>query len=554
MKPRMLGAVALCAFMVGGFWGAGGGGAAADETPWEIRGELVSLKPGQPEIVLLRVSGARVLEVPLKSFSDAQQAEIIRRSAPPAAVGDSDEAAGLADIEAAAQASRTAIEAADVYRLFLATPGLSDAARQAAEKRLASWSERGLRGDIRLGKEWVEPERAKAARREAEGHVRQAIQMLRLGNGQVAEEELRKASRADLASGTADFVLGIAASSGPRPSSDRAGKFFREVVDREPDHGPALNNLALCEVQARRLSAAAGYFREAAEHLIDPQVIVGNVGNVIRLAADRRNRIAPKHVEEFTTLHRWLMEERGLEPADASSGLVYVSRTGAPLAISGVLDPEAVVGLRGDGPPERSGTGVVVAPLFVIVPTDVVANAGRITVLVDVATGQEELAAIVATRSDLTLLRCEGLVAPAIPLDAVSPPPGAPLLVVYPHPKERVASGPKKVPATVVARPDEEAMLPRLVYSVKGSRQSTGGLLVDASGRLVGLTVRTPALPAIGGDLNVAAPIEAVWSLLRKADVPVTAAAGTTAGDTSRLAETAVKVVVYAPQGQPGDP
>lgn len=552
LKPRTW---VVFALVVGALFGVWGGAVKADETSWEIRGEFVSLKPGSPEIVLLRVGGARVLEVPLASFSEAQRADIVRRSGQPAAAaGDAVDAAGPAGIEEAAQACRTAIEATDVYRLYLATPGLSDADRQAAEKRLASWSDRIKRGEIRLEKEWVEPERAKSARREAEGHVRQAIKMLRIGNGQVAEEELRKASRADPASGTADFVLGVAAISGPRPNAVQAGKIFREVVDREPGHGPALNNLAVCEVNARRMSAAAGYFRDAAECLADPHVIVGNVGNVIRMAADRRNRIAPKHVEEFTTLYRWLTEDRGLEPADGITGLVYLSRTGAPLASSGALDPEAVVGLRGDGRPERSGSGVVVAPSFVAVSAAVVANAGRITVLGDGTTGQEIPAVVVATRGDLALLRCEGLAAPAIPLAAVSPPAGAPLLVVYPHPKERGMSGPKKVQATLVTRSEDGVPFPRLVYTAEGERQKPGGLLADPSGRLVGLTASTPAVPTIGANLNVAAPVEAVWSLLREADVQVADAAGGTAADPAKLVENAVRVVVYAPQGQAGGP
>jgi Flp pilus assembly protein TadD len=517
----------------------------AEETSWEIRGELVSLKTGSSDVVLLRVAGGQVLEVPLASFSEAQQAEIVKRGGPPATVADAGDASAPTALEVAAEGCRTAVEAADVYQLFLASPGLSDSLREAAEKRLAFWSERGRRGDIRHGTEWVGQERAAAARSEAEGHLRQAIQMIRIGNTDVAEDELRKASRADPASGGADFLLGIAASSGPRPSAEKARKFFREVIDREPGHGPALNNLAICDVIDRRLSPAALSFRSAADHVADPQAVVGNVSHVIRLAADRRNRIAPKHVEEFTALYRWLVDDKGLEPADGAAGLTYLSFTGAPIAAGGVLDPESVMGLRGDGGPERSGTGVVVAPSYVVVPTAVVANRSRITVAGDVAIGQEVPATAVATLGGLTLLRCEGLAAPAIPVAATSPALGAEIVVVYPQMEAGATVAPKSVRATVVARPADGALLPRLVYKAPGDRQPVGGILTDASGRLVGLTARTPAVATIGADLNVAAPMEAVWPMLHEAKVQVEPAAEGSAVDPAELAKSAVRVLVH---------
>jgi hypothetical protein len=376
--------------------------------------------------------------------------------------------------------------------------------------------------------------------------------MLRIGNGQVAEDELRKASRADPASGTADFIQGLAALMGPRSSVEKAGKFFREVVDREPDHGPALNNLALCEVGNRRLSQAAGLFREAAAHVPDPQLVVGNVASVIRLAADRRNRVAPKQLEEFTQLYRWLIDERGLTPVDGQAAmLVYLSLTGSPLGAAGVFGPEAVTQPQGVGQPTRVGTGFVLAPTFVVVPTAVIANGGAVTIRGDLTTGQELPAQAVASGGGLTLLRCEGLATPAIPLAAACPSPGAELRVLHPRLQAGAPPEPRSVKATVVTQPEAGGTLPRLVYSAEGDRHRVGGFLVDTTGRFVGMTTTTPDVPAVGPALHVAAPVEAILPLLQKAGATVAPADVGSVIEAKRLAEGAVRVSVHVPAAGP---
>ncbi len=531
MRGELRSAVQLqrWAWMAGGFLVIFSGVLLAAERGWEVRGEFVAVKPGDPAVVVLKLADARLVELPLGCFTPAQQTEIAalarantaggdKAAEAPGGAADRDQSATalLSDFERAAESCRSAVAATDVYRLLLATPGLPADSREAATQKLESWAERAARDEVRLGKEWVTPQRAAAARREAEGHLRQAFQMLRIGNPQVADDEFRKASRSDPASGTADFLLGLAAVLGQRPSPEKAGKYFREAVDREPDHGPALNNLALCEMQSRRFSAAVEAFRAAADHVAEPRVVVANVGRVIGLAADRRNRITPKQLEEFTALYRELVDDRGLQPADVAGGLVYLSLAGLPIG-AGISGGQQELVSPADGGMVRSVPGYVVAEGMVVVPAAMIEGEGRLGVTGDPDGLQEIPAKVVASRHGVSLVRCDGLDVAPIPLAAASAPAGAPLLVMQPPRAESPSPATRLVAATAVTSAAGQASDPRFVYSAAAGRQPPGGLISDSSGRLVGLAQSTPLTPGVAASLNVAAAVEALWPLLKEA-------------------------------------
>lgn len=539
-----------------GLWPAA---VVAEERSWEIRGEFVSLKPGQPETVILRLPDGQVRELPLESFSEANRAAIAA-AVKAGATRVAKEPAGAATKEPAATASvlpealevdlrgcRTAADMADVYRLFLASEGQPAAAREAAEGQLKEAEERAGRGEVRLGEEWVTADRAAAARREADGHYRQAIEMFRLGNMRVFEEELRRASRADPGGSKAEMLTGLMQLTGPKPSVERALKAFSEAAARDPANGAAWNNVAVCEVQARRFQQAADAFEAAAAHIDDPQIVLDNVGFVIRTAEDRRTKITPKQLEEFTELYRLLNESRGSRSQPPAAGLTYLTHSGVPVSAGGGWDPTTVATPPAVQASDRTATGYAVADGFFIAPGPVVEKADQVVVMGGPGYLQLTGSLVGVTADGSTaLVRGEGMrTAAFLPLAAAAPRQAVEIFVFAWTPGQGQPGRASIYPGKLLA-PSGGSGGGRFVYEAPSAPRMPGLLVVDASGRLIGFTARTPRVRSANAALGLGAAIDVVWPLLRK-DLPDLAAAeegpaATAAQLKGRLEGTAVTI------------
>lgn len=531
-----------------------GGAKGADERAWEIRGEVVSVKAGPPEVVQLRLSDGRVVELPLESFSEKSRAAVAGATPRPAAPssqsggGPVAPAEGLPDTFAAdLRNCRTAAEIADACRIFLAIEGQPEAARKAAKAQYDEIAERAARGEVRLEGEWVAADKAVAASRAADGHYQQAIEMLKLGNMKVAEESLRQASRADPRGVKAEMLTAFMSLVGAKPSIEAAQRAFAEAAARDPASGPAWNNLGVCEVQARRYPQAVAAFEAAAAHVSDPQVVLENVGFVIRMADDRRNKITPKQLKDFTDLYGRLIASVGPRQQQPAPALTYLTLFDAPVSAAGGWDLGFVVAAPAWQPSERVGVGYAVAEGYVLVPGAIVEQADLVMVRPAAPGSPESPGTVVGTTADrsLALVQCDGLQAPALPIADVAAKRSAAVRLPRPVSPQGQPAG-EAIAGKVVISSSGKAEAARFVYEAAEVPRLAGLPVVDEKGRLIGLNARKPRLRIASEKLGLAMPVEAIWPMLKKHIPSLEPATAETADDAAgveaRLAASAVTV------------
>jgi Flp pilus assembly protein TadD len=106
----------------------------------------------------------------------------------------------------------------------------------------------------------VPSEEARTAARDADKEVEHAIELMRLGNAELAEEALKKAGRVDPESGRAAFLIGLSYALLPRNAA-KAYEHFADAARRDPADPAVLNNLAVTEILTRRYTARRGQRR-----------------------------------------------------------------------------------------------------------------------------------------------------------------------------------------------------------------------------------------------------------------------------------------------------
>jgi len=471
---------------------------------WEIQGEFLSLAPGKSDIAIIEVAGGRRLEVPLAAMSPAARDRIreVLASATSAAAarepGGPTVAAGIelvTKVEAAASRCRSAREAANMYRLLLAMPGLPSSLAREAEANLIRWVDLEEEGSVRQGKSWVTPDVAEKGEHEAGALVEHAVELMRLGNVKLVLDSLDKASRQGATSIQADFLSALLAILQRVPDFGRAAEHFSEVLERQPGNAAALNNLAVCEVMARRPDLAIRRFREAIERTRDGQAVVDNVGFIVAAANIPRSagpKMSSKALAEFNELYRTMAQQLALKARAEAGGLTVVGLGGQTCPLSRLTVAESLV-LLGDAADGVSGDaswlGVVVAPEMVVTSVEA-AVAGR-----DLAVSSSEgdavgIPAKVLERlgdTGLALVACEGLKWPALPWAAESPEPG----------KEIWAVGGERRPLLAISKsvksgkivPSKAAGSPLLVHEAAVAEEVAGGAICDVAGRLVGVSV-----------------------------------------------------------------
>ena len=376
-----------------------------------------------------------------------------------------------------------------------------------AAAALARWEERAKRGDVRLGTDWVTPAVAASAAEAGDELLKKLATMVGLGNYKLFREYLEKASKVDPNSGRADFLLGIAAASGVglRADNDKAIRYFAEVVDREPRNGAAWNNLAACEIRAKRFDDALAHFAKAAECLDNPQVVVANVGAMVGGGS-----LTAKQAEAFAAVYEQLVPEQDGQRVTPppQSGLNFLSPFGQPIA-GQVNFAEYFVAPAGSVI-ERFGGGMVVAPAVVLVPSELLFSGGSQLVRSAAEPTIDRPAQVIATSQGLgiTLLRCDGLVTEPMAIAATCSPVGNETIVVPPAGRGRGVPG----PGTIVAL---EVLPGVFVHTAAGPSTVVGAPLVDAGGRIVGLTAATPQFNQPGATRAFGTPIERIWPFLK---------------------------------------
>jgi Flp pilus assembly protein TadD len=463
-----------------------------------------------------------------------------------ATAGPEEAASGrLHDVEADVVACTTAAEAVLVYRLFLA-----DASLPADVKAVAEWRLQELEGladehKARVGEAWGTAVEAAQVASQAQDEVDHALELMRLGNGTLAKESLAKAARLDPRNGRAAFATGLAYLKINDVAKARTA--FAEAVDAEMNNGPAINNLAVCELQLRRPVQAAEHYRRAAHVVADLQPIANNVALAIRMAATPRGKMPAKPLEEFNALLRWLGRDRGVEPVDAVTSFTILTWDGRPCLNS---QGEIAEFVPRDIP--CAAAGIVVAAEHVLVPAGLVRSGWDVAVANPADALHPFPARVVAQldRLGVALIRCDGLQAPPFPLATAAAAVGEEVTAV---------SGGGSVPANLwelccgpVLTPPEGGLF---MHGAAVARGLGGGAVVEPDGRIVGMIAALPHTGSIGLARGFAIAIDDLWPFLKEHIPNLEAAEPTNPLDrkelTSRMRQSTVSVLQVKPAPQP---
>lgn len=477
----------------------------AAEQEWRLRGEFVALAPGRPGVAIIKLADGTRLEVPVAAISEADRRRVQESAAKPAgsaedasrekldAGADGGLPAAVKEVEELAASCRTAQDAVHVYRLFVAGGGLSEDETSAARQRLKHWRGLAAEGRVRGGEKWLTPAEAGSAAAEAKGLIAQAAEVLRLGNGKLAIEELQKAMRVDPVSGRAAFLLGSLAA-----DPDKAIEFYGEAVERDPANGFALNNLAVCELLTRKSALAATHFRQAARCVPDAQVIADNVGLVVANAnKSPRWKMADKAAADFAALYRSLTQESGLKAVDSAvGGLQIFGSDGTPRSIADKpATPEELAAML--AAPGRSFgidedvLGVVIAPGRVLAPV----KDGSATISVGAPGASTMIPAKDVQHlkgTGFAIITVENLARDPLTVSPGEPAIGSELLVGSGIAGTSLSVTLAPAAGKVVSNAVKGVAKDAFVYTIEGMPTRGGGAILDRSGGLVGIVLATP--------------------------------------------------------------
>ena len=226
----------------------------------------------------------------------------------------------LQQLEADAVSCRTAAEAVQVYRIFLANQKLPAAQRKQAEERLRHWEKLEEEKRLRLGKKWVTEDEFDEINRKTTNMIMHSFNLLKLGQMKLAKEELMAASRLNPESGKADFVTGMVYLMVAN-NDLKAAEHFSVVVHREPNNVYALNNLAVAEMLCKKYGYATKHFRRALEIMPDCQALADNLGVAIGAGGmTLKHRLPEKNASELNDLYRMAIHDLKLKPYDPRKG------------------------------------------------------------------------------------------------------------------------------------------------------------------------------------------------------------------------------------------
>ncbi|TWT42850.1 trypsin-like peptidase domain-containing protein [Botrimarina hoheduenensis] len=479
----------------------------------------------EQDVVILKKASGKTIRVPLSSLCNEDQ-RYVRAAAtgdpPLVRPFDADPAEDLPEdgkkialvatareVEAQAQATSTASEGLLVYQFHLSGNKLPPSERVQVRARLPEWQRMASKKLVRIGNKWMTEAEAEATRELAVDKIKEGVEMLRLGNGPLAERALNEASRIDPDSGAAEFLKGLVY--GLIVDDDlQASRCFAECVKREPGNVAALNNLAISQVFSRKFDDAVDNWVLAADLSPDTEEIAHNLGCLIAVSGRRGVRVSSRQINKATSTYRYLITEHEHDRPTAFE-MHYLPPSGRNYLGFRRADGEQ----NGDLIAVASGSGFVIAPGLIVTNDHVVKDSDSLLVLDPLNSKNRLMATTLArdTALDLALVRCEDLNAPAAPISTLLPRRGSDVMVLGFPLGLQLGSALKATRGSMVALPDasNDGLC---LYDALTNPGNSGGPLCDQSGRVVGV-VRIITGDA-GGVYGGAIPMAAAWSFLRQ--------------------------------------
>jgi S1-C subfamily serine protease len=468
--------------------------------------------------VRLKRKDGREITVPLDKLSAADQ-EFARSQAPasPGGSGGSPSATTTPkspeEVEAEASSCKTAKQAVLIYKFYLASPNLSVAQRTAATAKMKEWEAKAAEDQVRLGKNWMKKEEADKIREQAERKIEQAIEYLRLANGDLARKALEEASKLDPDSIQADFLMGVVYSAIAN-NDKKAQLHFEKCLKREPGNVSVLNNLAVTLVFQKKYGQAAQYWKTAATNSPKFKGLSQNIGSLITLSTTSQFKVPEKVLTDLASIYEELTTKHGM-PRPSEVGFVLTPPYGSDWDRS-----KARKGGESEGQKESvivgSGTGFVIAPQIIMTNHHVTENASGLLVLDPKNPRGEPLAAeLIAEieQPDLALIRCKTLTAPPVQLVDKLPGRGTDIMVLgYPL-GPTFGTTLKSTRGAMVAMPDP-ALDNMFLYDALTNPGNSGGPLCDKCGRVAGVVRAVTG--NVGGSYGAGIPIADALPFIQK--------------------------------------
>jgi S1-C subfamily serine protease len=416
----------------------------------------------------------------------------------------------FADLEAMAKKQTTAAAAVALYKLFLHDAKIAKAEKDLARKQLSYWENLESGDAIQVGGKWLTAAQLEERKADEKHLIAEADALIDTGNGELAEEKLIAATKANPTGVNAYFQLGLYHAMVKR-NSLAAEKDFTECVKRLKRKDPlsnedranlvaSLNNLAITEVRQKKHASAVKNWKEAAQIAPPPIEVVQNMGRFVHLARAMPILGVPKDTAKSAgNLFASIAAHAEGKSFSLRLGWLYV----------GVFGPEeeseADSPPKSDSPPTDrgkrkaagkpilvgGGTGFVVQPGLIITNHHVVEGADEIQIRTPRNQAVEHTARVLALspKLDLALLECKDLTAPPVPI-STDPPRLATDVLLLGYPEFfRIGTELKTVKGTISALPDPDNNN-LLLYDAAINQGNSGGPACDQHGRVVAVNDR----------------------------------------------------------------
>lgn len=431
----------------------------------------------------------------------------------------------VTNLERDAMKCRSAADAVDLYREFLAVSDLTPKQKEKALERLAQWQDRVDKQLVRLGTEWVTLDKARETAKAADELIEQAFGRIKQGDFKRAKDLLDKAVKQDPSGVRADWYLGMLNSANFWNYAPAAENNFERAQKRDPENPGICNNLALSRLKMGRWGEALDAWADALRNAPEAPDAVHNLGRFVSEAAGKRIRAGEAQMKRARKIYDKALAEKKGAPSDPKKGWLY-----SPLALS-ANERERARPAAEDNPNENrnakeepkksqtlrgSGTGFVVSPGHVLSNRHV-AEGGTSYRMWQPAHNKEYDATLVALSADhdLALFKCDDLRAGATPLNIEVPRRSSEIMVLgFPF-GERLGGSLKSVRGTVFGLERNVLMIDAMV-----NPGNSGGPICDDTGRVVAVVYAKANLQALnpigGGNLGFGIPIEAAMPFLKK--------------------------------------
>jgi len=400
------------------------------------------------------------------------------------------------NLERNAKKARTAKDALALYDLFLRAYKVTESQRKTIKPRHEVWTKRAGEGLVRLGIKWVTPQEAKKAEEDADRLITEAVELIVVGDDKHARKKFLRASMTDPNGIRADFILGllnsITTTAFRHPPT--AEKHFNKVLERVPNHIPALNNLALAEMRQQKFASAYNHWKLVIESNPGAREATHNIGRLIAEASNKKLKIRRDQLDDFGDLYSKVVAAKKGKATVSQVGWLY-----SPLVLP-AIEREREQKSRPDAKQETlvaagSGSGVVLEKGLILTNRHVVEHekygvADSVTVVdpSDPKHKRELKAEIVAIADDhdLAVLRCDALEAPSVEMIPIIPRRGTEILILgYPE-SSKIGRSLKTTKGIVTALPDPTGYN-MLLFDAEANHGNSGGPVCDNSGAVLAI-------------------------------------------------------------------